>query len=217
MDCGSFGQEIIEMVALHAKKFYVRAAKCQNLTKLIKEVKTWKEVEINNVKTEVCSLNYKPFGGQKTYRYVISREPNKTGKIDALQGDSFNYRAIITNDIGWSELEIIEYYNKRGGSEKIFDEMNNDFFWNKLPFSFMNENNVFMMIMATRLPDGQVCRNFYLHLVKKIAGKVAFVEQSFRLKKFIYRFVIVPFKWIKKGGQKTLKLFTDKPYHLVLE
>jgi hypothetical protein len=33
----------------------------------------------------------------------------------------------------------------------------------------------------------------------------------------ILRLIVVPYKSIKKAGQKTLKLFTDKPYNLVLE
>ena len=108
------------------------------------------------------------------------------------------------------EVHLIEFYNQRGASEKIFDEMNNDFGWGKLPFSFLEENAVYMLIT-------EICRNFYLYVLGKISHKVSFVENTFRLKKFIYRFVVVPYKWIKKGGQKTLKLFTDRPYHLVLE
>jgi len=61
-----------------------------------------------------------------------------------------------------------------------------------------------------------MCRNFYLIILEKISNKVAFEKSNFRLKKFIFRFVVVPFKWIKRGGQKTLKLYTDKPYHLLL-
>jgi hypothetical protein len=97
------------------------------------------------------------------------------------------------------------FYNQRGASEKIFDELNNDFLWKNLPFSFLNENTVFMMIMA-------MCRNFYLAIVENFSKKLDFIEPNFRLKKFIFRFVVVPYKWIKKGGQKTLKLFTDKSY-----
>jgi len=109
-----------------------------------------------------------------------------------------------------SDEEIVFYYNQRGGSERIFDEMNNDFGWGNLPFSFLEENTVYMLITA-------MCRNFYLYFLEKISKKIPFIENTFRPKKFIFRFVVVPYKWIKKGGQKTLKLFTDKPYNLVLE
>ena len=109
-----------------------------------------------------------------------------------------------------NDKEVIEFYNQRGASEKIFDEMNNDFGWGNLPFSFLEENTVYMLLTA-------MCRNFYLYVVEKFSQKLDFIENTFRLKKFIFRFIVVPYKWIKKGGQKTLKLFTNKPYKLVLE
>ncbi|MEC5164837.1 hypothetical protein RCH18_000559 [Flavobacterium sp. PL11] len=209
MDCGSFTQNVIEKVASHCKIFYIRAQKCEDLLQQLKSVTTWQTIEINHKKVEVCSLNYKPFKKETSYRYVISREPNDTGQVDVFQQDSFIYRAIITNDSALSKQEVIEFYNQRGASEKIFDELNNDFGWKHLPFSFLNQNTVYMMIMV-------MCRNFYLYLVEKISEKVTFIKSSFRLKKFIFRFVVVPSKWIKKSGQKTLKLFTNMPYHLVL-
>jgi hypothetical protein len=209
MDCGSFTQNVIEKVESNCKTFYIRAQKCDDLLQQLKVVTSWKTIEINHKKVEVCSLNYKPFKKEKSYRYVVSREPNNTGQVNAFQQDAFIYRAIITNDLALSEQEVIEFYNQRGASENIFDELNNDFGWKHLPFSFLNQNTVYMMIMA-------MCRNFYLYLVEKISKKVTFIKSNFRLKKFIFRFVVVPSKWIKKSGQKTLKLFTNKPYHLVL-
>lgn len=126
----------------------------------------------------------------------------------AFQGDRFIYRAIITNDLETSDTDVIKYYNQRGASEKIFDELNNDFLWANIPFSFLEQNTVFMMLMA-------MCRNFYISMLHTMSTKVSFVQTTIRLKKFIFRFVVVPSKWVIKGGQKTIKLFTDKPYHLL--
>jgi Transposase DDE domain group 1 len=210
MDCGSFTKAVIKVVEENSELFYIRAQRCTALTANIKAVKEWKKVTIGSKEFEVASVHYKPFNEDKSYRYVVSREANKTNQIDIFQGDNFIYRAIITNDDEMTDEQIVFYYNQRGGSEKIFDEMNNDFGWGNLPFSFLEENTVYMLITA-------MCRNFYLYFLKKIASKIPFIENTFRLKKFIFRFVVVPYKWIKKGGQKTLKLFTDKPYNLVLE
>lgn len=210
MDCGSFTKAVIKVVEENSELFYIRAQRCTALTANIKAVKEWKKVTIGSKEFEVASVHYKPFNEDKSYRYVVSREANKTNQIDVFQGDSFIYRAIITNDNQMTDQEIIFYYNQRGGSERIFDEMNNDFGWGNLPFSYLEENTVYMLITA-------MCRNFYLYFLEKISSKISFIENTFRLKKFIFRFVVVPCKWIKKGGQKTLKLFTDKPYNLVLE
>ncbi|MEG3978770.1 IS1380 family transposase [Microcoleus sp. herbarium8] len=210
MDCGSFTKAVLKVVEPNSKSFYIRAQRCAELTANIKAVEKWKKVTIGSKEFEVASVYYKPFNEDKSYRYVVSREANKTDQIDVFQGDSFIYRAIITNDYEMSDQEVVFFYNQRGSSEKIFDEMNNDFGWGNLPFSFLEQNTVYMLITA-------MCRNFYLYFLQKIATKITFIENTFRLKKFIFRFVVVPYKWIKKGGQKTLKLFTDKPYNLVLE
>jgi len=210
MDCGSFTKKVIKTAEKNSEFFYIRAQRCGELNSKIKAIKEWSKVTVGSKEVEVASIDYKPFNEEKSYRYVVSREANKTGQIDVFQEDSFIYRSIITNDYQMTALQVVDFYNQRGGSEKIFDQMNNDFGWGNLPFSFLHENTVYMLITA-------MCRNFYLYILEKISKKVSFVENTFRLKKFIFRFVVVPYKWIKKGGQKTLKLFTEKPYNLVLD
>jgi len=213
MDCGSFAKKIIEVVEKNSRLFYVRAQRCDSLYEQIKGVDKWKLVKVGKQEMEVCSIRYKPFGEDKEYRYVVSREKQEKedllGQLNMFPDDAFTYRAIITNDEDSTAKEIIEYYNDRGGEERIFDEMNNDFGWSKLPFSFLKENTVFLLFMA-------MCRNFYRTLVKEIAEKVPFVKPNFRMKKFIFRFIIVPFKWVSHARQKWLKLYTDKPYHLLI-
>lgn len=209
MDCGSFSKDILKTVEPNCERFYIRAQRCAELSKQIKEVEKWETVRVGLLDVEVCSIEHAPFGEEKAYRYVVSREKNNTGQTDAFFGDDFTYRAIITNDGASTVREIIEYYNQRGATEKIFDEMNNDFGWKNLPFSFLQENTVYMLLTA-------MCRNFYLIILKKIAQKLDFVKPSFRIKKFIFRFMTVPYKWITRGRQKILKLFTEKPYHLLV-
>ncbi|MFT6336486.1 MAG: hypothetical protein ACI86M_001188 [Saprospiraceae bacterium] len=108
-----------------------------------------------------------------------------------------------------SDLQVILFYNKRGHSERTFDKMNNDFLWNKLPFSFLEENTVFLIVMA-------ICRNLYHFLLKHISEKLDFVKPNFRIKKFIFRFMIVPAKWIKQARSRVLKLFSNKQYHFLV-
>jgi hypothetical protein len=210
MDCGSFSKEIVQAVEAGSELFYIRAMRCDDLFSKIQQVKDWETVEIGFKQYEVTSIEYAPFGQDKTYRYVISREKNNDGQGNLFTGDHYLYRAIMTNDREMTDLEVILFYNARGQSERLFDEMNNDFNWNKLPFSFLNENTVFMIIMA-------MCRNIFHFLTEFISKKVDFVKPTFRLKKFIFRFIIVPAKWVKQSRQNVLRLFTAKKYHLVLQ
>ena len=61
------------------------------------------------------------------------------GVQDLWEGE-YTYRCILTNDYESSVREIVEFYNLRGGKERIFDDMNNSFGWDRLPKSFMAEN-----------------------------------------------------------------------------
>ena len=120
--------------------------------------------------------------------------------------DSYVYRCILTNDWGSSEREVVEFYNQRGASERTFDMQNNDFVWKHLLFSFLIENSVFMILAA-------LIRNFYVWLVGRIAANKAFgLEATSRVKRFVFRFVQVPFRWVFRSRQWHLQLFTSRPY-----
>ena len=40
---------------------------------------------------------------------------------------------LMENDYTSTDRDIVEYYNKRGGAERILDDMNNGFGWSRLP------------------------------------------------------------------------------------
>jgi hypothetical protein len=217
MDCGSFSREIVNVAEQNCNHFYIRAQRCKNLHGIVSQIKDWEEVEINRKNYQVASIEYAPFGGGKTYRYVISREKTKSAQGDLFTGDSFKYRATLTNDREMRGLDVILFYNAGGNSERLFDDlpagqarMNNDFLWKRCPFSFLEHNTVHLLVMA-------ICRNLYHLLLARISQKVDFVKSNFRLKRFIFLFMTVPAKWINRGRQWILKLFTDKAYHPILE
>ena len=105
-----------------------------------------------------------------------------------------------------TEKDIITFYNERGASEKNFDIQNNDFGWSHLPFSFMAENMVFMMVTA-------MLKNFYLYLIRHISEKVKPLKKTSRLKAFILHFISVPAKWVRTGRRNVLNLYTNKTYY----
>jgi hypothetical protein len=125
---------------------------------------------------------------------VIIREKSNNIQIDAFTGDTFIYRTILTNDKQSTEKEVIEYYNQRGSSEKLFDVMNNDFAWNHLPCSFMNENTVYLIIMA-------ITKNFYNYFVEKVSNVFKDIKPTTRLKRFIFRFISISGKWVYSSSK----------------
>jgi len=205
MDAGSYSKDIINVVASNSKLFYIRANKSAELCRQIIEIEKWKTVEINYKIYEVASISFTQFYEEENYRLVIMREKSDDNQIDMFTGDTFIYRSILTDDWQSTEKEVIEYYNQRGGSEKLFDVMNNDFGWKHLPCSFMNENTVYLIIMA-------MAKNFYNYFVEKVAKVFEDIMPTTRLKRFIFRFISVAGKWIYTGRQWVLKLFTNKPY-----
>lgn len=213
MDAGSYAKEIIEVVEKYSKMFYIRANRCESLTNTLLQHQNWEKVEINNINYEVCSIEYEPFISKKdekskSYRLVVMRRKTENAQIDMFTADTMEYRSILTNDRKSTEKEVIEYYNARGTEEKTIDILNNDFGWAKMPFSFMEENTVFLMIMM-------MCKNIYTWIIRKFSEKLSFLDVKFRIKKFIFRFITVPVKWIKTGRQSVLKIFSNKPYELL--
>lgn len=209
MDAGSYAKEIIDIVAKNSQLFYIRANKSITVLEQIREITTWEEVEINFKIYQVASIQFKQFDADKNYRLVVMKEKTSNIQVDLLTQDTFSYRTILTNDWGSTEKEVIEYYNNRGTSEKIFDQMNNDFGWKRMPFSFLNENNTFMIITA-------MIKNFYNYFVAIVAKIFDDINPTTRIKRFVFRFISVAGKWVHQGRSWWLKLYTKKPYEELL-
>jgi hypothetical protein len=209
MDAGSYSKKIIDVVDKHSKLFYIRANKSANLFEQINNITDWKTVEINYKNYEVASIPFTQFYKNRNYRLVIMREKGADNQLDMFTQDNYIYRSILTNDHQGTEKEIIEYYNARGASEKIFDEMNNDFGWKHLPFSFLNENCSFMIITA-------MIKNFYNYFIAMVAEKFDNINPTTRVKRFVFRFITVAGRWVYQGREWILKLFTNKPYYQLI-
>jgi hypothetical protein len=205
MDAGSYAKEIIKVVSENSKLFYIRANKCAELFEQILQLENWETVEINYKLYQLASIRFTRFFPNENYRLVIMREKNNDKQLDLFTRDNFIYRTILTNDWDSDEKQVIEYYNQRGKSEKLFDVMNNDFCWKNLPCSFINENSSFLIITA-------LIKNFYNFLVAKISKVFCDIKPTTRLKRFIFRFISVAGKWVYAARQWTLKLYSDRPY-----
>ena len=208
MDAGSYGEEIIKTAAEYSRFFYIRANKCESLTEEIRQISDWQTVEINFKNYGVVSVPFTNFLAERNYRLVVMREKTGDPQLDLFEGEKFNYRSILTNDHQSTEKEVIEYYNQRGASEKTFDIQNNDFGWNHLPTSNMNSNTAYLILTA-------MLKNFYNYLVGKVSEVFTDILPVSRLKRFIFRFITVPGRYVYRGRQRVLQLYTDRPYEKV--
>ena len=173
-------------------------------------VEQWREVVLNYEKCEVASIPFTQFSSVMNYRLVIQRTETKDPQCDLFFGKKYVVRTILTNDWDSTEEEIIAYYNQRGAIERQFDIQNNDFNWAHLPFSDMKNNTVFLFLMA-------MARAFFEFVkiqVHKVFGNL--VPLKCRMKKFIFRFVSVAGKWVRRARQNVLTLYSDAPYSQLL-
>ncbi len=169
MDCGTYAKEIIEKIERNCKYFYIRANRCAALYNQINTLQEWMHEEINFVDYEVTSIPFERWES-RNYRLVVQGNKRTDNQLDLWEG-AYTYRCILTNDFTSTPREIIEYYNLRGETERILDEMNNGFEWKHLPKSFMAENTVFLLLTA-------LVYNFYKMLIECINAKAFGVKKD---------------------------------------
>ena len=205
-DSASYQKKVLEVVENKADTFYIRAVRCAAMEERIGKLSGWQKIRLGIQEMEVVDIDdYTPFGEDKKYRLVISRIRRHDRQTDIFSGEAYTYRSIITNDREMGNGEIISFYNARGESEQRFDVMNNDFGWARMPYSFLSENTAYMILTAMHA-------NFYAYIIAQYSKKLDWLKPSFRLRKFIFRFITVAGKWIKTGRNHVLKLYTDKNY-----
>lgn len=212
-DSASYQFDVIRLLEQQVNHFYISAKKSY-VEKYFKKINNWVETKDGKGdKVWVGEIQYTPFLPQakkqgilaKSYRLVVKRKQNKTKQIDLITQDSFDYYAIITNDRTTKAEDVVLFYNQRGVMEKQFDVVKNDFGWNNMPFSTLSSNTVFLYFMA-------MCKNIYHQLIKRFSKRFKELKPTYRIKKFIFKFIILPAKWIKRSRQDTLRIYGQIKY-----
>jgi hypothetical protein len=209
-DSATYGLEMINVIDQFTDNFYVRARMSQTLEKAIASITKWQRLENQQDEIYRGETTFTPFQrvvrgtnkscDLKTYRLVVTKEKRRDGQLNFFTGEAYIYRAIVTNDQELTADQVVHFYNQRGKAENEFDVLKNDFGWNKLPFSFLAQNNAYLLITA-------MCRNIYHYLINYFSKSIKGLKPNHRLKKFIFRFICIPAKWIKHAGQWHLRLF----------
>ena len=160
----------------------------------------WRTEEINGIEFELNSIVVEKWKG-KPYRLVIQRQ-KRTDNIQEIWEGEYIYRCILTNDFESDVRDIVEFYNLRGGKERIFDDMNNGFGWKRLPKSFMAENTVYLLMTA-------LIRNFYKTIIRRMNVKEFGLAPTSRIKTFVFKYISVAAKWIRTSRTYMLNIYTN--------
>ncbi|HLS11624.1 MAG TPA: IS1380 family transposase [Flavobacteriaceae bacterium] len=209
-DSASYEFLTIKTIEKYTDKFYVRARMSSSMDKAISSVKDWEIVGEKEDEIYRGEASFTPFKRAArdhkmkdklcAYRYIITKEKRKDGQINSFTNEACLYSIIVTNDWLSTPDEIVFYYNKRGAIEKEFEVLKYDFGWQKLPFSTLGQNQVYLQIMA-------ICRNLYHYIITLFSKKVKGLKSNYRIKKFIFRFIAIPAKWVYRSRQWYLRIY----------
>ncbi len=215
-DGASYQFDIIDFVSRKVEFFYLRAVMSDALAQQIALIEDWEKIELGNETAYRSETAFTPFVRTakrrkllhrlKEYRLVVTKVKRNDGQVNMFTNEAFNYSAILTNDQERSRNGIVHFYNQRGVAEKEFDVLKNDFGWKNLPFSKLEQNQVFLVFTA-------ICRNLYGYIINSFSKKFKNLKPTFRIKKFIFRFITIPAKWVRSSRQNRLKLYGKLHYN----
>lgn len=211
-DAASYQVNVIDLVSKNTNKFFIRACMSAALAQRISQINNWVKIETGSETMLRGEITFTPFirtlkrkkklYKAKNYRLVVTKIERKDKQVNLFTKDTYLYSAILTNDYDLSANEVVTFYNQRGAIEKEFDVLKNDFGWNNLPFSKLEQNTVFLLFTA-------MCRNLYQYIIEKFSTKYEGLNPKYRIKKFIFRFIAIPAKWIKTSRQHKLIIYGD--------
>lgn len=209
-DGASYCLSAINEIQKNVDLLYIRCRMSAALNEALTKIDQWDELIIDGRKVHRGSILFTPFKSKakrskqehllKQYRLVITKEPRDDGQINMFTGEACIYRGILTNDFESSNDEVVIFYNQRGAIEREFDVLKNDFGWNNMPFSMLEQNTVFLIITA-------MCRNLYEFIINQFSKLFKHLKPNYRIKKFIFRFICIPTKWIKSSRAYKLRIY----------
>lgn len=210
-DSASYKFEILNVANEYAENVYVRVRMSDSIYEVINKIENWNEIKTNDGRTLFrASSVFTPFKRAardqnkkellKEYRIVVTKEKKVDGQINMFTNEAFVYSCIMTNNFEKTDDDVVFFYNQRGKAEREFDVLKNDFGWDSMPFSKLEQNTVFLLFTA-------MCRNIYNYIIHKFSGIYKHLNVNFRIKKFIFRFICIPAKWIKHARGKYLRVY----------
>jgi hypothetical protein len=204
-DAASYQWDVVKLLDKRVENFYIG---CRNsyVEKYFYRIENWESIMDENQDKEIMQIGeilitpFENHGNKKQFRLIVKRKPREDGQMNMITQDAYEYGAILTNNMEWKAIKIAQFYNHRGNMEKQFDILKNDFGWKYMPFSKLNQNTVFLYFAA-------ICRNLYHHVIRYFAKKTKHLKSTFRLKKFLFRFIILPAVWVRRGRQYYLRIY----------
>lgn len=206
-DSASYQKEVIELLAEKVDNFFIRNINSGAFREACFMEENWETVVIGYEQKEVASVIFKPFKGEKEYRVVATRTKATQNENVLFEEYIYNYYGIMTNNLEMSNLDVILFYNQRGGvSEGNNKNLLNDFNIDRLPFMDLDTNTVYIGLMAA-------CSNIFEWIkVVLVNNKVEGIELQHRIKRVFMQYICVCAKFVKHARETVFVLYSQKKY-----
>ncbi len=206
-DSASYQFHIVNFLTKQETQFYIGAPE-RYVEQYFSSIDNWQKTkDAKGNEIFVGHIEYIPFkrrytNGKPTvnYRLVVKKQVRKDGQLNLLTHEPCTYRAIVTNDIEIDAIEALRFYNQRGAVEKQFDILKNDFGWKKPAFSSLQKNSVYLVLSA-------MVKNIYTHTLEALSVKYSGINKKLRVKRFVFKFIAIPAKWVFTARQWVLKIY----------
>ncbi|MBN8694096.1 MAG: IS1380 family transposase [Bacteroidetes bacterium] len=188
MDSAGYSVNALRYLDEQNIKFYVCGRQTQSVMHTIKYKKKWQPATFKSanrtIKCESTSVYHELRNEKREYRIAVIRtKKNSKKKQEWITEGKYSYKLIITNDFESSEEDIMHFYNQRGSAERNFDVLKNHHGWKYPPFSFLNQNLVFLII-------GALSNNIYQAIIAQLNElKPSLKLGNMRLEKFKRKFI----------------------------
>lgn len=206
-DAASYQFEVINLLETKGCTFYI-GARNSYVEKYFSQITSWKkskdklgeEIWIGEVVIRPFEKRYRSGQTPPHYRLLVTRKKRYDQQGNLFTQDGFDYRAVITNDHSLTVQEGLSFYHHRGAVERQFDVLKNDFGWKQIPFSLLAENTVFLYFTA-------MFKNLFNIILNILSKKYVRVKTTYRMKRFIFSFISIPAKWVRKARQWYLRIY----------
>lgn len=209
-DSASYQLSTLLVVGRNVNKVYIRGRMSESMHEAICKIKHWEKAILDDKIVFRGETQFTPFEKiakrtkqqvlLKPYRLIVTKEKRDDAQTNLFTGEAFNYSTIVTNDFEMTPDQVVLFYNQRGAIEREFDVLKNDFGWKNVPFSTLQYNVVYLILTA-------ICRNIYHYIICSFSKIYRHLSPTFRIKKFIFRFICIPARWIKTSRMSKLRIY----------
>lgn len=191
MDGAAYRGQVAAFLNNRGLHFVIGAQFSDRTYRMLLDKAVWEKGKYETSKRSTYNVDFTSIAfnlsrDKNVYRLVVAREHESTHRGETLwdKQDGYYYKCVLTNDWSEEESKLINEYENRGGFERNFDYMKNDFGWKILPFSRLNENLVYMVA-------GAITSNIYRGFLQFAAKIEKTLKDTIRLDTFFRQFIAV--------------------------